>query len=50
MIDAGGAGQEASEANGLETGIPDLLSTSIFGSDVFGAGSVQIPSFPIGIP
>jgi hypothetical protein len=50
MVDAGGAGQEASEANGLETGIPELLSTSVFGSDVFGAGSVQIPSFPIGIP
>lgn len=50
MIDAGGAGQEASEANGLETGIPDLLSTSVFGTDAFGVASIQLPSFPIGIP
>ncbi|KAL1850732.1 hypothetical protein Daus18300_012810 [Diaporthe australafricana] len=50
MNDAGGAAQEASEMDGLEAGIPDLLSSSLFGTDVFAFGSIKATGFPIGIP
>lgn len=50
MVDAGGATQEESVLIGQERGIPDLLSQSLIGTDMFNTSSTASTEFPIGIP
>lgn len=49
MQAAGGATQETTYL-GAETGIPNLITSSINGDDVIEIGSANLTSFPIGIP
>lgn len=50
MLDAGGAIQEENDLIGQELGIPNLLSQSLIGTDVFNTVSTGLMDFPIGIP
>lgn len=49
LVDAGGATQET-DATGSETGISDLLSTSLDGTDTISLGELNLTAWPIGIP
>lgn len=49
MVAVGGASIET-VGYGAETGIADLVSTSLTGSDEFSSGSINLSEFPIGTP
>ncbi|ROV96865.1 hypothetical protein VPNG_09261 [Cytospora leucostoma] len=49
MVAAGGASNETND-EGAETGIPDLLSESLDGTDTIAVGSLNLTTFPLGIP
>ncbi|EDN93239.1 hypothetical protein SS1G_09105 [Sclerotinia sclerotiorum 1980 UF-70] len=49
MVAVGGATIETA-GYGAETGIADLMTTSLAGSDTFSPGATNLSNFPIGIP
>lgn len=49
MVAAGGASNETND-EGAETGIPDLLSESLDGTDTIAVGSLNLTTIPLGIP
>lgn len=49
MVGVGGATIETA-SYGAETGIADLMTTSLAGSDTFSPGATNFSKFPIGIP